>query len=65
MAGERFAARLRQRLFHRIMAQEIAFFDNRPAGELVSRLTVDINVMQARRPHNPTPAATQRPSFQP
>lgn len=46
VAGERIVARLRQRLFGRILEQEVAFFDGRRTGELVSRLASDATVLQ-------------------
>lgn len=45
-AGERIVARLREQLYQRIMRQEIAFFDARPTGELMSRLAADAGVLQ-------------------
>ena len=44
--SERFAARLRRRLFERLLSFEMAFYDARASGDLVSRLTVDIAIMQ-------------------
>lgn len=41
MAGERVVARTRNRLYERILKQEIAFFDEHQSGELVSRLGSD------------------------
>lgn len=46
VAGERIVARLRQRLYARVMEQEVAFFDERRTGELVSRLASDTTVLQ-------------------
>lgn len=45
-AGERVVARLRCRLYRAILAQEIAFFDQRKTGELVSRLGTDTTIVQ-------------------
>jgi len=45
-AGERIVARLRERLFSRVLDQEIAFFDERRTGELTSRLASDTTVLQ-------------------
>ena len=45
-AGERIVAGLRIRLYERIMAQEIGFFDERRTGELLSRLSADAGVLQ-------------------
>ncbi|GJM21425.1 MAG: ABC transporter ATP-binding protein [Planctomycetota bacterium] len=47
VAGERIVARLRQRLYARVMEQEVAFFDERRTGELVSRLASDTTVLQS------------------
>jgi ABC-type multidrug transport system fused ATPase/permease subunit len=41
VSGERVVARLRNRLFASILRQEVAFFDQRKTGELVSRLGTD------------------------
>ena len=46
VAGERVVARLRQRLFSSLMAQEVAFFDERKTGELTNRLASDTTVLQ-------------------
>ena len=46
VAGERVVADLRGRLFERIVAQEIGFFDERLTGELTSRLSSDASVVQ-------------------
>lgn len=40
--GERMAAKLRQDLFKQIIIQDLAFFDKNRTGELVNRLTADI-----------------------
>ncbi|EDV92287.1 mitochondrial potassium channel ATP-binding subunit [Drosophila grimshawi] len=40
--GEKMAARLRQDLFKQIVLQDIAFFDENRTGELVNRLTADV-----------------------
>lgn len=45
-AGERIVNRLRDGLFLRVLAQEIAFFDQRRTGELTSRLAADTQVLQ-------------------
>jgi ABC transporter fused permease/ATP-binding protein len=45
-AGERVVARLRENLFGSLVHQEIAFFDERRTGELVSRLVSDTTVLQ-------------------
>lgn len=44
--GERVVARLRIRLFRAIMHQEIAMFDKRKTGELLSRLSADTTEVQ-------------------
>src|SRR3954471_19097509 len=41
IAGERAVTRLRERLFARILDQEIGFFDERRTGELTNRLSSD------------------------
>jgi ABC transporter fused permease/ATP-binding protein len=46
-AGERVVARLRSALFERLLAQEIAFFDERRTGELTSRLSSDTALVQS------------------
>lgn len=40
--GEKVAAQMKQDLFVSIMKQDIAFFDRERTGELVNRLTVDV-----------------------
>lgn len=40
--GEQMAARLRQDLFKQIIIQDLSFFDANRTGELVNRLTTDI-----------------------
>lgn len=47
VAGERIVMGLRRRLFGRLLAQEIGFFDARRTGELVSRLASDTTVLQS------------------
>jgi ATP-binding cassette subfamily B protein len=44
--GERIVARLRQKLFSHLLTQEIALFDERRTGELVSRLVADTSSVQ-------------------
>ncbi len=44
--GERIVADLRRRLYQRMVAQEIGFFDERRTGELVNRLASDTSVVQ-------------------
>lgn len=44
--GERVVARLRLQLFRGIIQQEIAMFDRRKTGELLSRLTSDTTQLQ-------------------
>lgn len=46
IAGERVVARLRNRLYASILAQEIGFFDEHRTGELVSRLGSDTTLVQ-------------------
>ncbi|HZI10852.1 MAG TPA: ABC transporter transmembrane domain-containing protein [Myxococcus sp.] len=45
-AGERVVTRLRKDLFGALLAQEVAFFDERRTGELTSRLASDTTVLQ-------------------
>ncbi|KAH8420469.1 hypothetical protein KR009_010681, partial [Drosophila setifemur] len=40
--GEQMAARMRQDLFKQIVLQDISFFDENRTGELVNRLTADV-----------------------
>ena len=46
IAGERIVLRLRQSLYGALVRQEIAFFDTRRTGELLSRLTADSTAVQ-------------------
>ncbi len=46
IAGERVVTRLRSELFARLMAQDIAFFDETRTGELTNRLASDTTVLQ-------------------
>ncbi|XP_022255918.1 ATP-binding cassette sub-family B member 8, mitochondrial-like isoform X2 [Limulus polyphemus] len=41
-AGERLACRIRQELFASILRQDVTFFDAHRTGEIVSRLTIDV-----------------------
>ncbi|KAG0229847.1 ATP-binding cassette permease mdl1 [Actinomortierella wolfii] len=45
VSGERIVVRLRQQLFDSIIKQEIAFFDTNKTGDLISRLSLDTNVV--------------------
>lgn len=45
-AGEKIVARLREHVYKAIMEQDIAFFDSRRTGELMSRLASDATVLQ-------------------
>ena len=47
VASQRLAQRLRQRYLESILRQEPAFFDNRRAGEVSSRLQADIQAVQS------------------
>lgn len=40
--GEQIAAKIRQDLFKQIVIQDLAFFDANRTGELVNRLTADV-----------------------
>jgi len=46
LAGEKIVINLRQRLFGRILSQEISFFDFNRTGELMSRLSSDCATLQ-------------------
>ena len=46
LAGERVVARLRARLFSRIIEQEIGFFDENCTGDIINRLSDDCSVLQ-------------------
>ncbi len=45
-AGERIVTRLRESCYRAILDQEIAFFDERRTGDLLSRLSADTGVLQ-------------------
>jgi ABC transporter fused permease/ATP-binding protein len=47
LAGDRTVSRLRHKLFERILAQEVAFFDKERTGDLLSRLSSDTQVLQS------------------
>jgi ABC transporter fused permease/ATP-binding protein len=57
VAGERIVARLRKALYGRLLEQEVAFFDARRTGELVSRLASDTTVLQTAVTTNASMAA--------
>ena len=44
--SERSLADLRHAIFHKILALPVPFFDSRRVGELVSRITSDVSVLQ-------------------
>ncbi|MEO7327490.1 MAG: ABC transporter transmembrane domain-containing protein, partial [Minicystis sp.] len=46
ISGERVVTRLRSDLFARLMAQDIAFFDETRTGEITNRLASDTTVLQ-------------------
>ena len=46
IAGERIVTRLREQLYRQVVEQEIAFFDRRRTGELLSRLGSDATTVQ-------------------
>ena len=46
-AGERIVLRLREKLFSRLLKQEVSFFDSTPTGDLMSRLSADTAVIQS------------------
>lgn len=45
LAGERIIQRLRNRLYQKILRQDMAFFDSNRTGELISRLSVDTAIV--------------------
>ena len=47
VTGERIVARLRQKLYRAVIEQEIGFFDARPTGELLNRLSSDTTVLSS------------------
>src|SRR6266511_889824 len=47
LAGERGVRRVRERLYARLIAQEVGFFDASRTGELVSRLGTDCATLQS------------------
>ncbi len=54
LAGFRVERNLRKRLFTSILKQETAFFDQRPSGELVNRLSSDIAIVSRTLTQNIT-----------
>jgi ABC-type multidrug transport system fused ATPase/permease subunit len=46
-AGNRIVARMRRQLLASALAQELSFFDKMNTGDLISRLTVDAQMIQA------------------
>ncbi|KAL9583209.1 MAG: hypothetical protein Q9212_002839 [Teloschistes hypoglaucus] len=44
--GERLVGRLRRQYFKNLLHQEMAFFDNLPAGEVSIRLTTDMEIIR-------------------
>ncbi|CAH1785890.1 unnamed protein product, partial [Owenia fusiformis] len=40
--GERVATRMRQQLFNSLISQDISFYDSHKTGELINRLTADV-----------------------
>lgn len=45
--GERIVRRLRALYFNRLMQQEVAFYDATQSGQLISRLSADVMLVQA------------------
>ena len=45
VVGQRLTARLREALFHHVMALSLRFHDNTPTGKLVTRLTSDVEAL--------------------
>lgn len=50
VVGENMAARMRHRLFESLVHQDMAFFDARQTGEIVGRLTNDVQGELLRKP---------------
>ena len=46
VAGNRIVARMRRQLFDATLAQDVAFFDRVPTGDLVTRLAADTQMIQ-------------------
>jgi len=46
LLGDRLLTRLRTALYTRLLQQDIAFFDQRATGDLLSRLTTDVGLIQ-------------------
>ena len=46
IAGNRIVHRVRQQLFGAIISQELVFFDNVKTGDLVTRLSADVQLIQ-------------------
>eukprot|EP01041_Mallomonas_annulata_P008193 gene8195-16847_t len=47
LVGERVVQRLRTNLFHKIVHQDVAFFDTNKTGELMNRLSSDTTTVQS------------------
>lgn len=54
VVGERVAARVRRRLFSRMLDQDLAFFDRHRTGDLINRLSADTAVVQSALTNNVT-----------
>jgi ABC-type bacteriocin/lantibiotic exporter with double-glycine peptidase domain len=52
IAGQRVVLRLRKRLFHHMMVQDVAFFDKTKSGELVNRLSADVMMLKSAVEHS-------------
>jgi ABC-type multidrug transport system fused ATPase/permease subunit len=50
-SGERVASQMRRDLFASIMRQDIEFFDSHKSGEIVSRLTSDVQEFKSSFKH--------------
>ena len=46
LVGERLVRSLRASLFHKIVSQDVSFFDHNRTGELMNRLSIDTSVIQ-------------------
>ncbi|KAK5583784.1 hypothetical protein RB653_005384 [Dictyostelium firmibasis] len=52
MACERYSARLRSTLFGAMLEQEIAFFDQNSTGDLINRLSSDVQLVRSALKHS-------------
>eukprot|EP01112_Ceratiomyxa_fruticulosa_P020924 TRINITY_DN7260_c0_g1_i1.p1 TRINITY_DN7260_c0_g1~~TRINITY_DN7260_c0_g1_i1.p1 ORF type:complete len:706 (+),score=118.14 TRINITY_DN7260_c0_g1_i1:78-2195(+) len=52
VVAERMATRLKAKLFHSIMKQDISFFDLNSTGDLINRLTSDVQLVRTAFKHS-------------